>query len=108
MNKKNYKWVVYFIGVTIFTTITVQVYWNYREYQINKQNLISKVQLSLDNSVETYFANLTKSGIITYTSLNPIDSNDKTDTIIVSTNSRQNFRKKIEFIDSSRVLISFL
>jgi len=96
MNKKNYKWVVYFIGVTIFTTITVQVYWNYREYQINKQNLISKVQLSLDNSVETYFANLTKSGIITYTSLNPIDSNDKTDTIIVSTNSRQNFRKKID------------
>jgi signal transduction histidine kinase len=96
MNKKNYKWVVYFIGVTIFTTIAVQVYWNYREYQINKQNLISKVQLSLDNSVETYFANLTKSGIITYTSLNPIDSNDKTDTIIVSTNSRQNFRKKID------------
>ena len=94
MNKKNYKWVVYFIGVTIFTTITVQVYWNYREYQINKQNLISKVQLSLDNSVETYFANLTKSVIITYTSLNPIDSNDKTDTIIVSTNSRQNFRKR--------------
>lgn len=96
MNKQNYKWVVYFIGVTIFTTIAVQVYWNYREYQINKQNLISKVQLSLDNSVETYFANLTKSGIITYSSLNPVNSNDKTDTIIVSTNSRQEFRKKID------------
>lgn len=96
MNKQNYKWVVYFIGVTIFTTIAVQVYWNFREYQINKQNLISKVQLSLDNSVETYFANLTKSGIITYSSLNPVNLNDKTDTIIVSTNSRQEFRKKID------------
>ena len=59
MNKRNYKYVVYFIAITVVTTIAVQLYWNYREYQINKQNLISKVQLSLDNSVEAYFANLT-------------------------------------------------
>ncbi|MDF1517021.1 MAG: HAMP domain-containing sensor histidine kinase [Lutibacter sp.] len=96
MNKKNYKWVVYFIGVTIFTTIAVQVYWNYREYQINKQNLISKVQQSLDNSVETYFANLTKSGIITFTSPNPKNSKDQTDTIVVSTNSKWGLRKKVD------------
>ena len=96
MDKQNYKWVVYFIGITIITTIAVQVYWNYREYQINKQNLISKVQLSLDNSVQTYFANLTKSGIITYTSLDSSDANDKTDTIVVKTNSRYGFRKKID------------
>ncbi|MFD1294741.1 sensor histidine kinase [Lutibacter holmesii] len=93
MNKQNYKWVVYFIGITIITTIAVQVYWNYREYQINKQHLISKVQLSLDNSVEAYFANLTKSGIITFNSKN---AESKTDTIVVSTNSRRNFRKKID------------
>jgi two-component system phosphate regulon sensor histidine kinase PhoR len=96
MNKQNYKWVVYFIGFTIAATIAVQVYWNYREYQINKLHLISKVQLSLDNSVEAYYANITRSGIITYASLNPVNSNDKTDTIIVSTNSRENFRKKID------------
>ena len=93
MNKQNYKWVVYFIGITIITTIAVQVYWNYREYQINKQHLISKVQLSLDNSVEAYFANITKSGIITFNSKN---TKSKTDTIIVSTNSRHSFRKKID------------
>lgn len=93
MNKQNYKWVVYFIGITIITTIAVQVYWNYREYQINKQHLISKVQLSLDNSVEAYFANLTKSGIITFNSKNTAS---KTDTIFVSTNSRHDFRKKID------------
>ena len=93
MNKQNYKWVVYFIGITIITTIAVQVYWNYREYQINKQHLISKVQLSLDNSVEAYFANLTKSGIITFNSKN---TESKTDTIIVSTNSRHDFKKKID------------
>jgi two-component system phosphate regulon sensor histidine kinase PhoR len=96
MNKKNYKWVVYFIGITVITTIAVQVYWNYREYQINKQNLISKVQLSLDNSVEAYFANLTKSGIITFTSIDSTNLNKKIDTIILKTNSRWGFRKKID------------
>lgn len=96
MNKKNYKWVVYFIGATIFTTIAVQVYWNYREYQLNKQNLISKVQKSLDNSVEAYFANLTKSGIITFTSSDRKNSKEVTDTIVVSTNSRWGLRKKMD------------
>ncbi len=96
MNKKNYKWVVYFIGITIFTTIVVQVYWNYREYQLNKQNLISKVRLSLDNSVEAYFANLTKSGIITFTSSDRKNSKEITDTIVVSTNSRWGLRKKVD------------
>lgn len=96
MNKSNYKLVVYFIGIIILITIAVQVYWNYREYQINKQNLISKVQLSLDNSVETYYANLTKSGIITYKSIDSVSATEKTDTIIVSTNSRRGFRKKID------------
>jgi two-component system phosphate regulon sensor histidine kinase PhoR len=96
MAKQNYKWVVYFISITIITTIAVQVYWNYREYQINKQNLISKVQLSLDNSVEKYYANLTKSGIITFTSLDSINLKEKTDTIFLKTNSRYGFRKKID------------
>ncbi|MFK5959278.1 MAG: HAMP domain-containing sensor histidine kinase [Lutibacter sp.] len=96
MNKKNYKWVVYFIGITVITTIAVQVYWNYREYQINKQNLISKVQLSLDNSVEAYFVNLTKSGIITFKSIDPVNSKEKTDTIFVRTNSRRDLRKKMD------------
>lgn len=96
MDRKNYKWVVYFIGVTIFTTIAVQVYWNYREYELNKQNLISKVQQSLDNSVEAYFANITKSGIITFTSPNSKNSKDFTDTIVVSTNSKWGLRKKVD------------
>ncbi len=96
MNKQNYKWVVYFIGVTILITIAAQIYWNLKEYQTNKQNLISKVQLSLDNSVETYFANLTKSGIITFSSTDTLNSEKKIDTIVVQTNSRRGFRKKID------------
>ena len=96
MNKTNYKWVVYFIAITVIITIMVQVYWNFREYQLNKQNLISKVQLSLDNSVEAYFANLTKSGIITYTSTEAGKSKEITDTIVVKNNSRWGLRKKVD------------
>lgn len=96
MNKNNYKWVVYFIAATIIITIMVQLYWNYREYQLNKQNLISKVQLSLDNSVEAYYANLTKSGIITYTSTESGKSKEVSDTIVVKTNSRWGLRKKVD------------
>lgn len=96
MEKQNYKYVVYFIGITILVTIAAQIYWNYKEYQTNKQNLISKVQLSLDNSVETYFANITKSGIITYASTDTLNSENKIDTIVVKTNSRYGFRKKID------------
>jgi two-component system phosphate regulon sensor histidine kinase PhoR len=96
MNKKNYKWVVYFIGITVILTIAVQVYWNYREYQINKQNLISSVQLSLDNAVETYFVNLTKSAIITYKSVDSSNLKVRTDTIVLSTNSKRSLRKKMD------------
>ena len=96
MSKKNYKWVVYFITLTVVVTIAVQVYWNYREYKINKHRLISNVQRSLDNAVETYFANLTKSGIITFTSQSSKSAKPITDTILVQTKSRWDFRKKID------------
>lgn len=96
MAKENYKLVVYFITLTVVVTIAVQVYWNYREYQINKQNLISNVQRSLDNSVETYFANLTKSGIITFTTKNTKNAEPVVDTIVVKTKSKRSFRKKID------------
>ncbi len=96
MNKNNYKRVIYFISLTIVLTLAVQVYWNYREYQINKQNLISNVQLSLDNAVEDYYANLTRSGFITYSPKDTLDLSKKIDTILVKTNSKRSLRKKID------------
>jgi two-component system phosphate regulon sensor histidine kinase PhoR len=96
MNKKNYKWVVSFISITIIITIAVQVYWNYREYKINREQLIRNVQRSLDNGVEDYYANLTRSGMITYNSVDSIHDADKIDTILVRTKSRRGLRKKID------------
>ena len=111
MNKKNYKWIIYFIGITIGLTIAVQFYWNYKEYQQNKKNLIGKVQLCFDNAVEDYYANLTRSGFITLTSTDSVNSN-KIDSILFKTKSRRGLRKKIDstlqFIaqkDSNRVFL---
>ena len=56
MKNGNYKRILYFIGLVILITLSIQVYWNYRNYQIGKQQLINEVQISLDNAVDQYYA----------------------------------------------------
>ncbi len=41
-------------------TLCIQVYWNYKNYHIGKQQLVNDVQTSLDNAVESYYAKLAK------------------------------------------------
>jgi len=60
MNTNKLRWILYLIVFVIASTIAIQVYWNYKNYQTNKQQLINDVQVSLDNSVATYYENLTK------------------------------------------------
>ena len=58
MNDKRYQWILYIIVFVILSTIGIQVFWNYKNYLVNKQQLINDVQISLDNAVEGYYANL--------------------------------------------------
>ena len=58
MNDKRYRWVLYTIVTVIVATIAIQVYWNYKNYQTNKQQLINEVQISLDKAVDDYYAAL--------------------------------------------------
>jgi len=60
MNGKRYTAVLYFIAFVIGATLCIQLYWNYKNYQTSKQQLINDVQTSLDNAVENHFANLAK------------------------------------------------
>ncbi|WP_417799450.1 sensor histidine kinase [Tenacibaculum sp.] len=60
MNTKKHRWILYLISTTIVVTILIQFYWNYKNYQQNKQRVINEIQLSLDNAVEEYYAALTK------------------------------------------------
>lgn len=58
MNDSKYRFSLYVIIVVILTTIGIQAYWNYKNYLSNKQQLITDVQVSLDNAVSTYYSNL--------------------------------------------------
>ncbi len=60
MNDKRYKYTLYIIIVVIIATIGIQGYWNYKNYLLNKQQLISDVQTSLDKVVDDYYSQLAK------------------------------------------------
>ena len=56
MNDKRYKWILYTIVAVIIVTIGIQIFWNYKNYQSNKQQLINDVQVSLDKAIDDYYA----------------------------------------------------
>lgn len=58
MNGLRYRWILYFISGVILATLCIQVYWNYKNYQIGKQQLVNDIQTSLDNSVDSYYTKL--------------------------------------------------
>lgn len=60
MNDKRYTYILYAITTVIVATIGIQVFWNYKNYLTNKQQLINDVQVSLDKAVDDYYTNLAK------------------------------------------------
>jgi signal transduction histidine kinase len=58
MNDSKQRWILYTIVTVIIATIGIQIYWNYKNYQTNKQQLINDVQISLDKAVDDYYAAL--------------------------------------------------
>ncbi|MBT8257264.1 MAG: HAMP domain-containing histidine kinase [Bacteroidia bacterium] len=55
MNKLNFNWILYLIAIVILATIGIQTYWNYKNYQVNKKQLVNSVQQVLDGSVNGYY-----------------------------------------------------
>ena len=66
MLESKYKNIVYFIALTIVVTIAVQIYWNAKIYEVNKQQLTNQVQVSFDKAVGNYYNNLAKMNVLTY------------------------------------------
>ncbi|WP_431158945.1 sensor histidine kinase [Winogradskyella poriferorum] len=58
MNDKRYRYILYLIVTVIVATIAIQLYWNYKNYLNNKQQLVTDVQASLDKAVDNYYTNL--------------------------------------------------
>ena len=94
MKSKKYNWILYFITATIITTIAVQFYWNYKNYQENKQRVMNEIQISLDNAVEQYFADLSKRSYFAIVT----DQKDSTNSIKVNKVWKNIFSK----IDSTK------
>jgi len=65
MNTKKHQWLFYLITATIVATISLQFYWNYKNYEENKVRISNEIQLSLDNAIEEYYATLAKEEITT-------------------------------------------
>jgi len=65
MNDKHFKWLLYLIVFVILATIAIQIFWNYKNYQTNKQHVFNDIQVSLDDAVEAYYADLSKNNFFT-------------------------------------------
>ena len=99
MNTKKYRWIFYFISATIATTIAVQFYWNYKNYEENKQRVTNEIQLSLDTAIEEYFSKLAKeeiTTIINYNSKKTESSNISYDSILKKSKHFQKFKALIK------------
>ncbi len=64
MNSKKYTWLLYLIITTIVISIGTQIFFNYKNYQKNKQQFINDVQISLDNATDLYYSELIKTAPI--------------------------------------------
>jgi len=81
MNNLKYKGILYFIAAVILATLCIQVYWNYKNYRIGKQQLINDIQTSLDNAVDSYYTDLAKSKSFNWSGNLNFDSKHGFDTV---------------------------
>jgi len=60
MKDRKYIYLLVLISLVILTTLSIQVYWNYKNYKESEQQLVADVQTTLDQSVEQYFTKRAK------------------------------------------------
>ncbi len=58
--KKWNRYIFYLIGATFLLTVAVQSYWNYKNYQQNKRQLIREIRRSFNDAIQEYYAMETK------------------------------------------------
>lgn len=106
MQTRNFKNILYFIGVVILITLSIQLYWNYKNFQAGKQQLINEVQTSLDNAIDAYYVDLADKNTVGISTLNGggISQNPQIDSLFkLIDNSNTNLISAIENIDSEKI-----
>lgn len=94
MNNVKYQWMLYLIVFVILSTIGIQIYWNYKNYQTNKQQLINDVQVSLDNAVNNYYAHLAERSTLGFAINESYEGPDKNGSLILDS-----ILKRIDHVD---------
>ena len=108
MNEKGYRWLLYTIVIVILSTIAIQVYWNYKNYLTNKQQLINDVQVSLDKAVDDYYTNLAERTTVGFsfegdTSKGAFDEGGKFHQIITQIDEAEKEFKNLDSLDVSNL-----
>lgn len=88
MLEKKYKNIIYFITLAIIATIAAQVYWNIKNYEVNKQHFTNQIQSSFDSAVEKYFAGIAKKDVSNF--IKPDTSSTKKVEISISNHNYTN------------------
>ena len=96
MQERNYKAILYFIIVAILGTLAMQGYWNYKNFEDAKQQLINDVQISLDNAVNNYYATKTQERFKKFTFIKEANFADS----IVNNFRSDNFFLEFSALDS--------
>jgi len=97
MNTRKYRWILYFITLTIIITLAVQFYWNYQNYQLNKQRVVNDIQISLDNAIEEYYAQIAKNDFMTIieSDANHFTLDHRFDSLPETDNNSSSYARKI-------------
>ncbi len=67
VKKAKFRAVIYLISFTVLVTLSIQVYRNIQNYELNRERLVTDVQLALDNGVEAYYADIARNNMIQFT-----------------------------------------
>jgi len=98
MNAQKHKWLLYVIVTTILLTIVVQCYWNYKNYLLNKQNFTNQVQVSIDNALDTYYAELAEANNMTIIETDSLTFNYE-NTILSADSILKSINNEFETVD---------
>lgn len=97
MQERHYKTILYFIIAAILGTLAMQGYWNYKNFEAGKQQLINDVQNSLNDAVDSYYATRAEESIKNFTiveELSPLYPTKQ------DTQDLESLKKSMERIDS--------
>ena len=64
MKNRHYKLLIYFISAVILITLSIQFYWNIKNYETERFRLIDEMQASLDNAVDNYYTILAQKNTV--------------------------------------------